>query len=154
MRANAANSFSIAWLLLALLSVVAACSDSIASWNPEDKRNIQHFFASQAADLAAVQLSNSGASYSIMSGIVKEWGRCLTLHLVEQGKQSNQASVSLVEKAKVSASVVSAAHLLESGSDVRPFQELLGHRDVKPTMISMHVLNRDPGGVRSPLDGW
>ena len=69
------------------------------------------------------------------------WGRCLTLHLVEQGKQSNQASVSLVEKAKVSATFGSATHLLESGSDIRTIQELLRHREVKTTMIKTHVLD-------------
>lgn len=86
--------------------------------------------------------------------VTKEQGRHhIDASLVQRAVKDAVARAGLVKRATCHTFRHSfATHLLEAGYDIRTVQELLGHNDVKTTMIYTHVLNRGPSAVRSPVD--
>ncbi len=45
-----------------------------------------------------------------------------------------------------------ATHLLKAGTDIHLIQTLLGHSNIKTTLIYLHVSNKSIANVKSPLD--
>jgi site-specific recombinase XerD len=71
---------------------------------------------------------------------------------VRKAGLTKRASCHTFRHSGVYPALCGTTHLLADGYDIRTVQELLGHKDVRTTMIYTHVLNRGGLGVKSPMD--
>jgi len=94
---------------------------------------------------------SSTSRKDIQSGVTKRW-HCSTSTL----QKAVRKAVQIIELNKrVTCHTLRhsfATHLLEAGTDIRTIQELMGHKDVRTTMIYTHVIRKDMRAVTSPLD--
>ncbi len=94
---------------------------------------------------------SSTSRKDIKSGVTKRW-HCSTSTL----QKAVRKAVQIIELNKrVTCYILRhsfAIHLLEAGTDIRTIQELMGHKDVRTTMIYTHVLRKGMRAVTSPLD--
>ena len=130
--------------------------------------------ADRAAQLPGVWLPEGLARKYAKAGEAWEWqwlfpSRETAIDPVSQVRRRHHVTDSAFQRAIKSAAAAAkldkrvtphvlrrhsfAIHLLESGTDIRTGQDLLGHESVETTQIYTHVMQKPGLGVRSPLDG-
>jgi integrase len=106
---------------------------------------------------AALELGWQWFFPALSTVYVKDLGVTLRYHVHETNFQKalKEAATSAGIKRRVNPHILRhsfASHLLAAGYNIRQVQELLGHADVRTTMIYTHTIKNDSKTVKSPLD--